>query len=515
MKITYISHATLLIETNGKKILTDPWVFGSTYCHQWFLFPPAQHDVKDQLNDIDYVLISHGHEDHTHEGTLKLINKSAKIFFPYSWYDGAVKYFKELGFENIIEAVNEKKYQLSDNINVVFYANNLDNMMVIESEGKTILNINDSLPSSSPILVEYFIHKIKKNHPNITYLFSSYGGASYYPNTIKYAYKNDVEIGKYRELFFVNNFCKMVEKIDAKYYIPFASDFVLLNPNQLWINDVKFKRSEVANYFNSNYQKNNTTKNIIELYPADVIDNDTISKNSIYHDKLRQHDLAVLVKEVYGKEMEEKSTVKLISEDEFKETFTKIYNHILSNKSSLPEAIIPQMKFQIEISDYVEGKNKIAVDLSHQNNNIIMTQKPMESIHLNIKISSKIINYSLDYEWGGDAIIIGYGCEIEIYDEMTLKNEIDNYVVQLLTRYPNTKSYLKRQPLRAVKYLLSDKIKRHAFLDKLFKGKNTNFSDPLLKKNDIWVNRTNCEICKKCNLPELTNEEMLKYYSLK
>ena len=39
MKITYISHAALLIEVDGLKIVTDPWLKGSSYCEQWFLFP--------------------------------------------------------------------------------------------------------------------------------------------------------------------------------------------------------------------------------------------------------------------------------------------------------------------------------------------------------------------------------------------------------------------------------------------------------------------------------------------
>ena len=81
MKITYISHASLLIEVNGIKILTDPWIAGPAYCEQWYVFPPPIDGYNELLHDIDFVLLSHGHEDHTHHETLKLINKSAQIFY--------------------------------------------------------------------------------------------------------------------------------------------------------------------------------------------------------------------------------------------------------------------------------------------------------------------------------------------------------------------------------------------------------------------------------------------------
>ena len=92
MKITYISHAALLIEVDGLKIVTDPWLKGSSYCEQWFLFPKPS--GIEQTFDADFILYSHGHEDHLHPESLKLLNKDAKVFYPYSWYDGAKSFFR-------------------------------------------------------------------------------------------------------------------------------------------------------------------------------------------------------------------------------------------------------------------------------------------------------------------------------------------------------------------------------------------------------------------------------------
>ncbi len=52
-KITWLGHATFLLENNGKKILIDPWLVGNPSC------PAAYHDIAPDL-----VVITHGHGDH-------------------------------------------------------------------------------------------------------------------------------------------------------------------------------------------------------------------------------------------------------------------------------------------------------------------------------------------------------------------------------------------------------------------------------------------------------------------
>ncbi|MDB5259658.1 MAG: beta-lactamase [Candidatus Taylorbacteria bacterium] len=57
MKITKLGHCCLLIETKGKRILTDPGIF-----------TVAAHS---ELERIDYVLFTHEHPDHFHLESLK------------------------------------------------------------------------------------------------------------------------------------------------------------------------------------------------------------------------------------------------------------------------------------------------------------------------------------------------------------------------------------------------------------------------------------------------------------
>ena len=122
-------------------------------------------------------------------------------------------------------------------------------------------------------------------------------------------------------------------------------------------------------------------------------------------------------------------------------------------------------------------------------------------ISLLIKLKSATLLFSINEEWGGDAIIIGYGCMIEIYDIQTIREDLSTLCVRLLTNYPNTKEYLQRVPFRAMKYLMTDSLKRNSLLPR--KSKKISFSDPRLGDNLLWFSKTKCEICKACNLPEL------------
>jgi len=62
MKIKKIGHCCLVIETNGKKIMTDPGSYAV--------------DEQEKESGIDLILISHEHDDHVHIESLKEIIKN-------------------------------------------------------------------------------------------------------------------------------------------------------------------------------------------------------------------------------------------------------------------------------------------------------------------------------------------------------------------------------------------------------------------------------------------------------
>lgn len=54
MKFTYYGHASFLVETNGKKLLFDPFITPN----------PLAKEIDVQSINADYIFVSHGHGDH-------------------------------------------------------------------------------------------------------------------------------------------------------------------------------------------------------------------------------------------------------------------------------------------------------------------------------------------------------------------------------------------------------------------------------------------------------------------
>ena len=124
---------------------------------------------------------------------------------------------------------------------------------------------------------------------------------------------------------------------------------------------------------------------------------------------------------------------------------------------------------------------------------------------LEIEIRSDILRYSFASDWGGDAITIGYGCEVNVFQQQVVEQGLDATCVQLLTRIPIASRHWKREPLRMARYVLSSPINRgwaaQAAKNRLQgkPGSNNDYNDKMRE----WLFRTKCEVCKACDLPML------------
>jgi L-ascorbate metabolism protein UlaG (beta-lactamase superfamily) len=74
LRITYLGHATVLIELDGLRILTDPVVVPRIGPLVRVVPKPA----PELLEEIDVVLVSHAHHDHLDRRSLRKISRSAR-----------------------------------------------------------------------------------------------------------------------------------------------------------------------------------------------------------------------------------------------------------------------------------------------------------------------------------------------------------------------------------------------------------------------------------------------------
>lgn len=495
MNIEYVCHACLLIETEDLRIVTDPWFAGPANCGQWHVFPkPVNHD---KTKDVDLILISHGHEDHLHEETLRQLDRSARVMFPYSFFGGAKEYIESLGFENVREAVTFRKYRVSEKTAVTFILNSHDSIMVVESGGEVLVNINDALHSYADKVIDYYTDVIKQRWPQIDQVFCGFGGSSYFPNTMHLAGKNDIEIALVREQLFVNNFCRIVKALDPKVAVPFAADFALLDPDQHWINDVRFPRSEIAEYYRR-YFATGTDDPVIEtMYSGDRIEGTEFRQLSPYHLQLEKGETGHLVSSQYGGEIERRGAINFITENEAQELAERVLSNVRKRMALYKPHQVDGLKFLLNVTD-VETNNLFHIEIDKGRAKVWRSAEVGSEFLLTMKLSSAVLNYSIGSDWGADVISVGYGAEIFISDSKVADVELERICMNLLACYP-TISEWKSAPLRSLAFLLLGPPRYTTSLRKLkrFCLESENYD------RKTWLLNDAGEIRRRYHLPEL------------
>jgi L-ascorbate metabolism protein UlaG (beta-lactamase superfamily) len=86
IRLTWYSHACFLIETNGTKLLTDPFLTGN-----------ALAPVRADSVEADYILISHGHNDHVGDAVSIAKRTGATVISNFEIQN----WFVKQGIENV------------------------------------------------------------------------------------------------------------------------------------------------------------------------------------------------------------------------------------------------------------------------------------------------------------------------------------------------------------------------------------------------------------------------------
>jgi L-ascorbate metabolism protein UlaG (beta-lactamase superfamily) len=78
VRITYLGHATVLIELDGLELLTDP-LLRRRVLHLRRVVPGV---TREQLANVDAVLISHAHHDHLDTRSLRMVGGTPRALCP-------------------------------------------------------------------------------------------------------------------------------------------------------------------------------------------------------------------------------------------------------------------------------------------------------------------------------------------------------------------------------------------------------------------------------------------------
>lgn len=498
MKIEYICHACLLIETEDLRIATDPWTQGAAYCNQWFVFPKPINAAE--LQNVDAIFISHGHEDHLNEGTLMNLPKSARVFYPYSFFGGAKEYIESLGFKEVHECVTFRTYKVSEQTEVTFIINSHDSLMVIESGGKVLINVNDALHSSPEKVIDYYLDEIRQRWQKVDYVFCGFGGASYFPNAMHLKGKDDWEISIAREQLFAHNFCRVVKGLKPKIAVPFAADFALLDDEQRWINEARFPRHKMADYYQKYFAEEDYKPQIIDMYSGDMLEEEKLNPLSPYRREMKNGELLHLVDEQYADEIAAKKQKHYIDEAEAKKLIDETRANIEKRMTLFKPEKLAKLKFTLHLTDVAENPF-YNISFEDGKPRVERAAAADDESLLKMNLSSAVLRYSIGSDWGADVISIGYGAEIQISDKKAAQVDLESTCMNLLALYPTMKD-LRKTPFRTMQFLLLNPPRFTTSIRKLkkFNHESENYD------RKTWLLKPADEIRRKYDLPELETE---------
>lgn len=144
MKITYYGHSVVLVETNGKKILFDPFITGNGQC-----------DVSADDVDADVIILTHGHNDHVGDtvpigkrnNALVIGLAEMAIYMGWQGLDthpmsiGGAHEF-DFGKVKFTQAFHGSSYTEDENQNIVYLG--MPAGVLLTAEGKTIFHAGDT-----------------------------------------------------------------------------------------------------------------------------------------------------------------------------------------------------------------------------------------------------------------------------------------------------------------------------------------------------------------------------------
>ncbi|HLG02025.1 MAG TPA: MBL fold metallo-hydrolase, partial [Bacteroidia bacterium] len=416
MHIEYICHSCLYIDTGDTTLVFDPWFKEGAYMNQWQLFPgPIDTQI---LSGTKNILYSHGHDDHLHAASLKSLDPSAAVFFPYQWRNGAREFFREAGFGNITEAVSFKEYRITEKTSVTYMAFALESVIIVESNGIVLVNLNDALNSHHENVVQWFLREIKKRWPKIDYLFSGWSGAGYFPNTVHYKTKDDFETGLIREQYFAHNFCRIVNTLQPARALPFGPGFALLRPDKQWINEVKFPREKIVAYYEENFGKTVETEFFV-MNPGDYFRQHVFHKVSPWHERFATNSVSQLIHQEFAKEIEMATHTSPCSIENQQEILELLRKCLADNALLYSGKVLEAANFSL----WLENATAAYYNIHFVGNRFVVTldDKPHPGHRLLLRTRCDLLKHALEHEWGGDVLTIGYGIDVDVYDEITLE----------------------------------------------------------------------------------------------
>lgn len=243
MRFTILSHAGLLVEHAGVRVVFDPWVLGSCYWRSWWNFPEPDSELIADLR-ADFVYLTHLHWDHFHGPSLqKLFSPRTRMLVPKVPTRRMLDDLRYLGFQDITEIPHGTSVALGPGFSLHSYQFGLgvDSAAVLRADGVTLFNCNDAKFFGLPL------RQIMRDHPQIDFILRSHSSAGPIPYCIDDWQRLLPDVAAQSDSG--DQFARCALHVRARYAIPFASNHCFLHAETLPYNGTATTPDDVSRQF--------------------------------------------------------------------------------------------------------------------------------------------------------------------------------------------------------------------------------------------------------------------------
>jgi len=153
MKIEWVNHASYVVRSKTIHLITDPWLFGAVFNNGWDLLSETRFAIED-FSTVTHIWLSHEHPDHFSPPVLKAIPQAIReklvVIYQKTRDRKVLDYCEQLGFKTKT-LIPFKWMELATDFRVLcgtsFF---VDSWLLVENEGKKILNLNDCVIDTQP-----------------------------------------------------------------------------------------------------------------------------------------------------------------------------------------------------------------------------------------------------------------------------------------------------------------------------------------------------------------------------
>ena len=130
MQLTWLDSNSWLIEIGQCRILLDPWLVGSlVFGKLTWLFEGTKNKTHDIPENIDFILLSQGLEDHAHPPTLEKLDRN----LPVIGSPNAGKVCEEFGYQNITTLNHQESYIFDNKLEIKAVEGSVVGMNTVEN----------------------------------------------------------------------------------------------------------------------------------------------------------------------------------------------------------------------------------------------------------------------------------------------------------------------------------------------------------------------------------------------